>query len=74
MYPNIDRTQVGVARVVSESAPRAIHAFPRQSGRVLYEAVRDRQAPESFSVLAWLEGLGRAAERTRAVAWGRSTP
>ena len=49
-------------------------AVLKESRRVLYEAVTDRQAPESLSALARLEGVGPALESTRAAAWVQSTP
>jgi tryptophan synthase beta chain len=48
------------------------HAFLKDCGRVLYEAVTDRQALETFSALARLEGLVPALESAHAVAWVRS--
>jgi len=48
------------------------HAFLKDSGRVLYEAVTDRQALEAFGALARLEGLVPALESAHAVAWVRS--
>jgi tryptophan synthase beta chain len=48
------------------------HAFLKDCGRVLYEAVTDQQALEAFSALARLEGLVPALESAHAVAWVRS--
>ncbi len=47
------------------------HAFLKDSGRVLYEAVTDRQALEAFAALARLEGIVPALESAHAVAWVR---
>ena len=47
------------------------HAFLKDSGRVLYETVTDRQALEAFSALARLEGIVPALESAHAVAWVR---
>jgi tryptophan synthase beta chain len=45
------------------------HAFLKDSGRVLYEAVTDHQALEAFAALARLEGIVPALESAHAVAW-----
>ncbi len=45
------------------------HAYLRDSGRVLYEAVTDREALEAFALLARLEGIIPALESAHAVAW-----
>jgi tryptophan synthase beta chain len=45
------------------------HAFLKDSGRVLYETVTDRQALEAFAALARLEGIVPALESAHAVAW-----
>jgi tryptophan synthase beta chain len=45
------------------------HAFFRDSGRVLYEAVTDREALAAFADLARLEGIVPALEPAHAVAW-----
>ena len=45
------------------------HAFLKDSGRVLYEAVTDRQALEAFAGLSRLEGILPALESAHAVAW-----
>jgi tryptophan synthase beta chain len=47
------------------------HAFLKDSGRVLYEAVTDREALEAFAALARLEGIVPALESAHAVAWVR---
>src|SRR6266496_1800516 len=45
------------------------HAYLEDSGRVLYEAVTDRQALEAFASLSRLEGILPAVESAHAVAW-----
>src|SRR5213080_383984 len=45
------------------------HAYLKDSGRVLYEAVTDRQALEAFALLSRLEGILPALESAHAVAW-----
>ena len=45
------------------------HAFLKDSGRVLYEAVTDGQALEAFASLSRLEGILPALESAHAVAW-----
>src|ERR1051325_5996277 len=45
------------------------HAYLKDSGRVLYEAVTDRQALEAFAALSRLEGILPALESAHAVAW-----
>ncbi|MGH7614783.1 MAG: tryptophan synthase subunit beta [Gemmatimonadales bacterium] len=47
------------------------HAFLKDTGRVLYEAVTDHQALEAFAALARLEGIVPALESAHAVAWVR---
>jgi tryptophan synthase beta chain len=47
------------------------HAFLRDSGRVLYETVTDREALEAFAALSRLEGIVPALESAHAVAWVR---
>jgi tryptophan synthase beta chain len=47
------------------------HAFLKDNGRVLYEAVTDHQALEAFAALARLEGIVPALESAHAVAWVR---
>src|SRR5216110_1272934 len=45
------------------------HAYLKDSGRVLYEAVTDRQALQAFAALSRLEGILPALESAHAVAW-----
>ncbi len=45
------------------------HAFLKDSGRVLYDAVTDRQALDAFAALSRLEGILPAVESAHAVAW-----
>ena len=45
------------------------HAYLKEAGRVLYEAVTDRQALDAFAVLSRLEGIVPALESAHAVAW-----
>jgi tryptophan synthase beta chain len=45
------------------------HAFLKDAGRVLYEAVTDRAALGAFAVLSRLEGILPALESAHAVAW-----
>src|SRR6266852_3411252 len=45
------------------------HAYLKDSGRVLYEAVTDQQALEAFAALSRLEGILPALESAHAVAW-----
>jgi tryptophan synthase beta chain len=45
------------------------HAYLKDTGRVLYEAVTDRQALEAFASLSRLEGILPAVESAHAVAW-----
>ena len=45
------------------------HAFLRDSGRVRYEAVEDRDAVAAFRLLAQLEGIIPALEPAHALAW-----
>ncbi len=45
------------------------HAYLKDSGRVLYEAVTDREALEAFAALSRLEGILPALESAHAVAW-----
>jgi tryptophan synthase beta chain len=47
------------------------HAFLKDSGRVLYETVTDREALDAFAALARLEGIVPALESAHAVAWVR---
>jgi tryptophan synthase beta chain len=53
------------------------HAYLKDTGRVLYEAVTDREALDAFAGLSRLEGILPALESAHAVAWvmkGRWTP
>ncbi|MDE3053031.1 MAG: tryptophan synthase subunit beta [Gemmatimonadota bacterium] len=45
------------------------HAFLKDSGRAMYEAVTDAQALHGFETLAQLEGVIPALESAHAVAW-----
>jgi tryptophan synthase beta chain len=45
------------------------HAYLKDTGRVLYHAVTDREALEAFSALSRLEGILPALESAHAVAW-----
>ena len=45
------------------------HAYLKDSGRVLYEAVTDRQALDAFAALSRLEGILPALESAHAGAW-----
>ena len=45
------------------------HAFLKDAGRVLYDAVTDRAALDAFAVLSRLEGILPALESAHAVAW-----
>ena len=45
------------------------HAFLKDTGRVLYEAVTDRAALDAFATLSRLEGILPALESAHAVAW-----
>jgi tryptophan synthase beta chain len=45
------------------------HAYLKDSGRVLYEAVTDRAALDAFAALSRLEGILPALESAHAVAW-----
>ncbi len=48
------------------------HAYLKDSGRVLYEAVSDRDALDAFAALSRLEGILPALESAHAVAWVRA--
>ncbi|HET7789367.1 MAG TPA: tryptophan synthase subunit beta [Gemmatimonadales bacterium] len=48
------------------------HAYLKDSGRVLYEAVPDRAALDAFAALSRLEGILPALESAHAVAWVRA--
>src|SRR2546422_499528 len=50
------------------------HAYLKDSGRVLYEAVTDRQALDGFAGLSRLEGILPALESAHAVAWVLERP
>src|SRR5574337_86294 len=50
------------------------HAYLKDSGRVLYEAVTDREALEAFAGLSRLEGILPALESAHAVAWVMKQP
>ena len=45
------------------------HAYLKDSGRVLYESVTDREALDAFASLSRLEGILPALESAHAVAW-----
>src|SRR6266850_641263 len=45
------------------------HAYLKDGGRVLYEAVTDREALEAFAALSRLEGILPALESAHAIAW-----
>src|SRR5437763_3145024 len=49
------------------------HAYLKDSGRVLYEAVTDRHAMDAFAALSRLEGILPALESAHAVAWVMKT-
>jgi len=48
------------------------HAYLKDVGRVLYEAVTDREALDAFAALSRLEGILPALESAHAVAWVRA--
>ncbi len=48
------------------------HAFLKDTGRVLYQAVTDREALDAFAELSRLEGILPALESAHAVAWVRN--
>jgi tryptophan synthase beta chain len=48
------------------------HAFLKDTGRVLYDAVTDREALDAFAELSRLEGILPALESAHAVAWVRT--
>ena len=50
------------------------HAFLRDSGRVRYEAIEDRDAVAAFRRLAQLEGIIPALEPAHALAWLLANP
>ncbi len=45
------------------------HAYLKDTGRVLYEAITDRAALDAFAALSRLEGILPALESAHAVAW-----
>ncbi|HKV70426.1 MAG TPA: tryptophan synthase subunit beta, partial [Gemmatimonadales bacterium] len=45
------------------------HAYLKDTGRVLYEAVTDHQALDAFKEMSRLEGIVPALESAHAVAW-----
>jgi tryptophan synthase beta chain len=45
------------------------HAYLKDAGRVLYEAVTDRAALDAFAALSRLEGILPALESAHAIAW-----
>jgi tryptophan synthase beta chain len=45
------------------------HAYFKDTGRVLYHSVTDREALEAFAALSRLEGILPALESAHAVAW-----
>jgi tryptophan synthase beta chain len=45
------------------------HSFLKDTGRVLYQAVTDREALDAFAALSRLEGILPALESAHAVAW-----
>ncbi|HYS21866.1 MAG TPA: tryptophan synthase subunit beta [Gemmatimonadales bacterium] len=50
------------------------HAYLKDAGRVLYEAVTDRQALEAFAGLSRWEGILPALESAHAIAWVLGQP
>ncbi len=49
------------------------HSFLKDTGRVLYQAVTDREALDAFAALSRLEGILPALESAHAVAWVMKT-
>jgi tryptophan synthase beta chain len=45
------------------------HAYLKDTGRVLYDAVADREALDAFAALSRLEGILPALESAHAIAW-----
>jgi tryptophan synthase beta chain len=45
------------------------HAYLKDSARVLYDAVTDREALDAFAALSRLEGILPALESAHAIAW-----
>ena len=48
------------------------HAYLKDTGRVLYQAVTDRDALDAFAALSRLEGILPALESAHAIAWVRA--
>src|SRR5205809_2098741 len=49
------------------------HAYLKDTGRVLYEAVTDQEALDAFAALSRLEGILPALESAHAIAWVMKT-
>src|SRR5467141_2872353 len=49
------------------------HAYLKDTGRVLYDAVTDQEALDAFAALSRLEGILPALESARAIAWVMKT-
>ena len=45
------------------------HAYLKDTGRVLYDAVTDQEALDAFAALSRLEGILPALESAHAIAW-----
>jgi tryptophan synthase beta chain len=50
------------------------HAYLKDTGRVLYDSVTDREALEAFAALSRLEGILPALESAHAIAWVLRAP
>jgi len=50
------------------------HAYLKDTGRVLYDSVTDREALDAFAALSRLEGILPALESAHAIAWVLRTP
>ena len=50
------------------------HAWLRDQGRAVYEAITDEQALEAFATMARLEGIIPALESSHAIAWVLANP
>ena len=50
------------------------HAYLKDTGRVLYDAVTDREALNAFAALSRLEGILPALESAHAIAWVMKSP
>src|SRR5512145_653225 len=50
------------------------HAYLKDTGRVLYDAVTDREALNAFAALSRLEGILPALESAHAIAWVLKSP